>query len=463
LAWQFCATPEFHFAPVMEQKNEGPPAAAKQTLGAAGLPNEAANQTVSTTETHSTTQTVASTRPPQPAQPPPGSPPAPPSRPAPGPQPAPNAQPSQANKPAQPKQPAPPNKAVPPAEPPPSGKKKALIAAVLVLVFLAALAIGFGLGRLGGSAKKDPNRLVLFGNVDLRQVELAFDNSERIAEVLVEEGDKVTRGQVLARLDTSRIKPQAAAAEAQMDAQKAVVQKLHRGSRPEEIAQAKANVALATADQVNAEQQWRRLTALAGMTTGRAVSQQDLDGATAALDTAKARLAVAESALELSTIGPREEDIAQGEALLRANQDQLELLRRQLADAELLSPCDAVVRSRLLEPGEMVSPQRPVFDLAITDPKWIRTYVSEPYLGRIHAGMKAAVSTDSFPGRSLTGWIGFVSSVAEFTPKAVQTEQLRPALVYEIRVFVHDPQDEMRLGMPATVRLELGPAAQGQP
>jgi HlyD family secretion protein len=327
---------------------------------------------------------------------------------------------------------------------------------------VAALAIGFGLGRLGGSPKKDPNRLVLFGNVDLRQVELAFDNSERIAEVLVEEGDKVTRGQVLARLDTSRIKPQAAAAEAEVEAQQAVVQRLHHGSRPEEIAQARANVALAKADQVNAEQQWRRLTGLAALTTGRAVSQQDIDGAKAALDTAQARLAVAESALELSTIGPRQEDIAQGEAQLRANQGQLELLRRQLADAELFAPCDAVVRSRLLEPGEMVSPQRPVFDLAITDPKWIRTYVSEPYLGRIHAGMKAMISTDSFPGRMLPGWIGFISSVAEFTPKAVQTEELRPALVYEIRVFVRDPQDEMRLGMPATVHLELGPAAQGQ-
>ena len=152
-------------------------------------------------------------------------------------------------------------------------------------------------GGSGETSKKDPNQLVLFGNVDLRQVELAFNNSERIAEVLVEEGDKVTRGQVLARLDTSRLKLQAAAAEAEMDAQQAVVQRLHRGSRPEEIAQARANVALAKADQVNADQQWRRLTALAGLTTGRAISQQDIDSAKAALDAAQARLAVAQKGL----------------------------------------------------------------------------------------------------------------------------------------------------------------------
>jgi len=111
----------------------------------------------------------------------------------------------------------------------------------------------------------------------------------------------------------------------------------------------------------------------------------------------------------------------------------------------------------------MISPQKPVFDLAIADPKWIRTYISEPDLGRIHPGMRASVSSDSFPGRTLAGWVGFISSVAEFTPKAVQTEELRPGLVYEIRVFVQDPKDEMRLGMPATVSLELAPADQSQP
>jgi len=122
-----------------------------------------------------------------------------------------------------------------------------------------------------------------------------------------------------------------------------------------------------------------------------------------------------------------------------------------------------VVRSRLLEPGEMVSPQRPIFNLAITDPKWIRAYVSEANLGKVHEGMKASISTDGFPGQIIPGWVGFISSVAEFTPKAVQTEDLRPNLVYEIRVFVQDAQDELRLGMPATVSLELNPPTRRQP
>ncbi len=331
------------------------------------------------------------------------------------------------------------------------------------LLILIAAAVAFGIGRLWKHSGKNENRLVLYGNVDLRQVDLAFNNSERIADVLVQEGAKVKRGQVLARLDTSRLEPQTAVAAAMVEAQQAVVDKLHHGSRPQEIAQADATVASAKADLVNARQQWTRLMALTTLTTGRAISEQDLESAKAAMDSAQAHLVVAEKSFDLARIGPRKEDIAQGEAQLRTNRSQLELLRRQLADSVLFAPCDAVVRTRLLEPGEMASPQRPVLNLAITDPKWVRAYVSEPDLGKIHPGMRASISTDSFPGRALSGWVGFIASVAEFTPKSVQTEELRSSLVYEIRVFVQDPQDEMRLGMPATVLLELDPGARRKP
>jgi HlyD family secretion protein len=352
---------------------------------------------------------------------------------------------------------------VTPATPAGSFFDRYRILVVVGLLIVAAIAVGFGLGRLGTNTDKNQNRLVLYGNVDLRQVDLAFNNNERIAEVLVQEGAMITRGQVLARLDTSRLKPQVATAKALVDAQQAIVEKLHHGSRPQEVDQAQANVASAEADQVNAEQQWRRLTALTTLTTGRAVSEQDLESAKAALASAQARLAVTEKSLDLSRIGPRKEDIAQGEAQLRANESQLELLSRQLADSELVAPSDAVVRSRLLEPGEMASPQRPVLNLALLDPKWVRAYISETDLGRIHSGMRASISTDSFPRQSLSGWVGFISSVAEFTPKAVQTQELRSSLVYEIRVFVQDPQNEMRLGMPATVLLDLDPAARRNP
>lgn len=307
------------------------------------------------------------------------------------------------------------------------------------------------------AAHREPSgsELTLHGNVDLRQVELPFNNSERVAEVLVEEGTRVTRGQILARLDTSRLRPQLSQAEAQLAAQRAAVQRLHNGSRPEEIAQARANVVLAHADAGNAQQQYLRLQNLSETSAGRGISRQDLDNAKAALEAAQARLAINQNALKLQVIGPRQEDIAQAEAELRADEARLELLRQQLADANLVAPVDGVVRSRLLEAGEMASPQRAAFTLTVTDPKWVRAYVDEVELGKVHMGMPASVNVDAFPGQGFVGWVGFVSPVSEFTPKSVQTEELRTSLVYEVRVFVRDPQDKLPLGTPATVTLPL--------
>ena len=323
------------------------------------------------------------------------------------------------------------------------------IGALIVVIGLVA-----GLAWWLDRSDSEPRELTLYGNVDLRQVQLSFNNSERIDAVLVQEGDRVRQGQLVARLDTRRLEPQVAQAEAQVAAQRQVVQRLRSGSRPEEIAQARANVEAAKADAINARQQYERIKSAAEMSAGRAVRQQDVDSAKAAMEVAEAKLAVNERALELAVIGPRKEDIAEAEAQLRANEARLALLRQQLTDAQLLAPIDAVVRTRLLEPGDMASPQRPVFTLAITDPKWVRAYVSEPDLGKLHEGIAAAVAVDSFPERRFEGWVGFISPVAEFTPKAVQTEELRTSLVYEVRVFVKDPSNELRLGMPATVYIK---------
>jgi HlyD family secretion protein len=321
---------------------------------------------------------------------------------------------------------------------------------LIVLVLAAGTAAGVAWWFI--HRQTDTSELVLYGNVDLRQVQLAFNNSERIAQVLVQEGDHVRKGDVVARLDTSRLEPQVAQAEATVAAQRAVVTRMHNGSRPEEIAQARANVESAKADAVNARQQYGRSLA---MLQTRAASLQDVENTRAALDVAVAKLAVNQKALDLAIAGPRQEDIDQAEAQLRANEAQLAYLRQQLADAVLRAPSDAVVRTRLMEPGEMASPMKPVFALAIVDPKWVRAYVAEPDLGKVRPGMPAQVAVDSFPDRRFEGWVGFISPVAEFTPKPVQTEQLRTSLVYEVRVFVKDPGDELRLGMPATVYLAL--------
>ena len=327
-------------------------------------------------------------------------------------------------------------------------KRRIAVILVILLVAAAATAAAYWYTRPTAQAQQ----LVLYGNVDLRQVDLAFNGNERIAAVLVQEGDVVHKGQTLARLDTSRLEPQFEAAKAQAAAQKAVVQRLRNGNRPEEIAQARANLASAKADAENAHVIYSRARGLFEKTSG---TRQDVDNAKAAMDVADAKVEVNQKALDLAIAGPRAEDIAQAEAQLRGSEAQLALVRQQLADAELKAPVDAIVRSRLMEPGDMASPQRPVLSLAVMDPKWVRAYVSEPDLGRVRPGMPASVTVDGFPKQGFAGWIGFISPVAEFTPKTVQTEELRSSLVYEVRVFVKDPNDDLRLGMPATVTLPL--------
>jgi HlyD family secretion protein len=323
----------------------------------------------------------------------------------------------------------------------------------VILFLLAAVGAGAYATWWYKFRKVPTNELVLYGNVDLRQVELPFNDSERIATVLVQEGDHVKRGQVVAELDTGRLVPQVNQARAQVDQQRQVVDRLHNGSRPEEIAQARANVAQADADAKNALRQYDRMRTLFQRSKGEAISQTDVDNSQATSQMADARLAAQQKALDLAVLGPRKEEIAENEAKLQAQEAQYAFLCRQLADAKLKAPMDAVVRTRLMEPGEMASPQKAVYSLAIVDPKWIRAYVSEVDLGKVHPGMKGTIAVDSFPNRRFEGWVGFISPVAEFTPKIVQTDELRSTLVYEVRVFVKDPTDELRLGMPATVYL----------
>jgi HlyD family secretion protein len=328
--------------------------------------------------------------------------------------------------------------------PPMKAKIRLLIPVLLVLAAAVAVAWWFFHRPAADGV------LTLYGNIDFRQASVPFNGSERIAEVLVEEGALVDKGQVLARLDTSRLLPQLKQAEAAMQSQQAVVKRLLNGTRKEEIAQARANFEAARADAVNAKAHYERNKALGPIA---AVSQQDIEQAKAAADMAAARVDVSQNALKLAVIGPRAEDIEQAKAQLRSYESQLALLRQQVTDTELHAPFDAVVQSRLMEPGEMASPSRPVFSLATTGRKWVRAYVPEPDLSRVRQGLRAQIMIDSQPGRALDGWVGFISPVAEFTPKTVQTEDLRTSLVYEIRVFVDDAGNVLRLGMPATVKI----------
>jgi len=297
------------------------------------------------------------------------------------------------------------------------------------------------------------DQLTLYGNVDIRQVDMAFQAIGRVQELRFEEGDTVKAGETLAVLDPDTYRDLADLARARVDAQRVALQRLQTGSRPEEIARERASVEAARAAVVDTELVLKRRTEL--LKTGN-VSRELYDEAKNAHDTARARLDVANQVSRLTEIGPRQEDIDQATALLRGQQATLSMAEQRLGDTQLKSPSNAIVLSRIVEPGAMVGPNTPVYTLALSDKVWVRTYISEPDLGRIRPGMAVKIATDTDPARPYDGWIGFVSPTAEFTPKTVETTELRTQLVYRLRVFVREPDDRLRQGMPVTVRVPLG-------
>ncbi|MEJ2033330.1 MAG: efflux RND transporter periplasmic adaptor subunit [Deltaproteobacteria bacterium] len=329
------------------------------------------------------------------------------------------------------------------------GGKKALR---IILPLAVAVGIAVGLYLFFHRGPSSTATLRLFGNVDIRQVQLAFHDTGRIQRILVQEGAPVKAGALVAALDPIRFEAAADRARARVAAQKEVLAKLLAGSRPEEIAEAAARVRAAKATLEDAEQTYRRTKALART---KYVSEQKLDNALAALQNARASLDAAKQAHVLAVKGPREEDIAAARAQLQEDQAALKLAERQLADTRLLAPADGVIQNRILEPGDMAFPQTPVLTLALNNPIWVRAYVPEPDLGKVSLGMAATVHTDSFPGKVYRGWVGFISPTAEFTPKRVETSELRSKLVYRVRVYVCNPANELRLGMPVTVDILL--------
>ena len=326
---------------------------------------------------------------------------------------------------------------------------------IAVVIVLAIIALAAGAWWLFGRPAPTTDHLTLYGNVDIRQVSLAFENSERVREMRAEEGDRVKAGQVLATLDTRSLTLQAEQAKAEVSAQEQALLRLKNGSRPEEVEQLQAQVKAAEAEARQAQIRYKRMKDIATRSGGQAISRQEVDDTQASAQVAEAQLENQRKALKLAQIGPRAEDIAQAQAQLEAAKASLALLEHQLTQSVLKSPTDAVIRARLLEPGDMASPAKPAYTLALTSPKWVRAYVNEVQLGHVKPDMAASVTTDSHPDEAISGRVGYISPVAEFTPKNVQTEELRTSLVYEVRILVDDPQNRLRLGMPATVSIAL--------
>lgn len=273
-------------------------------------------------------------------------------------------------------------------------KKRALL---LLLLALAGFFIYQYLEMDQAREKSANENLILYGNVDIRDVALGFRVSGRILEARFEEGDRVKAGDVVAVLDKQPYADDIALYSSQLEVAR--------------VARRKAEMPFQRRDH---------------LTKIGAISAEERDDAEAARDEAQAQVLSAEARLQKAVTN--------------------------LQDTEILAPSDGIMLTRVREPGAVVAAGEAVYTLALDSPVWIRAYIDEPNLGRIYPGQRARVKTDS--QREYKGHIGFISPQSEFTPKTVETTQLRTDLVYRLRVIVDNPDKSLRQGMPVTVYLE---------
>jgi HlyD family secretion protein len=363
----------------------------------------------------------------------------------------------------------------------------------------------------------DNGSVVLSGNIEVTDAALSFKVPGHLSERLVDEGESVAAGQPLARLDPADQELAVAQAEANVALAEAVLAELQAGSRPQEISQTAAQVqraraglselergsrgqeiaaaeagverAQAIADQAEvqlalARADYHRSAELyeAGVTprqqydaaeTARDAAQRSLESALAAvaeareqlslvregprqetIEQAQAALRQAEALHSLAVTGPRAEAIEQAEAQLGIARELLRQARQQLAYTELDAPFAGVVLSKVAEPGEYLNPGSPVLTIGNLETVWLRAYINEQDLGRAVLGQQVAVTTDTYPDKLYEGRISFISSEAEFTPKAVQTSAERVKLMYLVKIELDNPGQDLKPGMPADARIE---------
>lgn len=318
----------------------------------------------------------------------------------------------------------------------------------LIVVVLVVLAAGAWLAWQQWYPQGGDGDL-LYGNVDIREVQLGFRVAGRLRDMRLEEGDSVAPGDLLAALDDQPLREALAVAEAGVLEARANFERTRTGSRPQEIQQAQAGVEEAEAALDNADKQLARQRDLFRQ---RLNSKRELDDAEASQEQAAARLRAAREALALAVEGFRAEDQAAAAAALAAAEARRDQATTQLEDTRLHAPSAGVIQVRAREPGSMVAVGEPVYTLSLTDTIYVRAYVGEVHLGRLVPGAEVTVTSDS-SDRSYRGQVGFVSPRAEFTPKTVETPELRTDLVYRVRIVVRDPDQQLRQGMPVTVQL----------
>jgi len=274
---------------------------------------------------------------------------------------------------------------------------------LLILILLISI-VGLFLYSINRN-KVNKNLLTLYGNIEIRQVDLGFRVEGIIAKMLVEEGDQVKKGQLIASLDDTT----------------------YKANYDKSVAEVQTNKVTSA----NASTLYQRNIPLCADTT---TSKQDCDNILTAKNATK-------SSLNASIAASR-------------------TAKKNLDDTRIYAPAEGIIMTRVQEPGAPVLPAQSVYTMAKSKPVWVRAYIPESNLANVKYGMKANILTDSInpktgKHREYTGWVGYISPVAEFTPKTVQTSDLRTDLVYRVRIYIYEIDEYLRQGMPVTINLDL--------
>ena len=323
---------------------------------------------------------------------------------------------------------------------------KRIVAVVLIL----ALG-GWAIWHFVIAPSRRSSTLTASGTVEATDAQLGFKVPGRIVAIAAHEGDRVAAGAEIARLDTSEIDARRAQAAAAVGIARAQLDELVAGTRGEEVAQARAQLAAARDRVADAQRDLERIRTLFD---GKAVSREQLDKAQLALNLAKSQDDQAAQQVRLLEAGPRRERIDAARAQLASAEAGLATVEASLADYTLRAPFAGVVSVRDREPGEIVAAGSPILTLLDTADRWVRIYVPEDRLGGVHLGERARIGSDSFPGKRYPGKVSYISDEAEFTPKNVQTNEERVRLVYAVKVRIEaDAAEELKPGLPADVEL----------
>jgi len=385
----------------------------------------------------------------------------------------------------------------------------------IVIILLLAAAAGAGVYAYRGANKRPDTRIVVSGNIELTEVNIAFKTAGRLIERTVDEGDAVKKGQVIARLDRDQLLAQRdretaglQSAESQLvqaqtalewekstlaadieqrtadvAANQAHLAELQNGARPQEKLDAQAAVDSAQSEVERAKKDWDRAQVLHrddDISTAQFDQYRNRwETATAALNSAKERQALVlagpraevvnaqqaqlertRGALKMAEANSlemkrREEELTTRRAEIARSRAAIALIDAQLADTIAVSPVDGVVLVKSADPGEILSAGTTVVTIGDIEHPWLRGYVNETDLGRVKLGAKVKVTTDSYQGKVYDGRVTFISSEAEFTPKQIQTEQERVKLVYRIKIELDNSRRELKSNMPADAEIVL--------